>query len=135
MKILPYLALIIAFYAGHHVTKGYYEGRLSELKLKSAKAEQAQAAEIARLSSDYYELHQAANNKPAPVVERVLVRAECPKLPSADNAGMGNGADAARVELDRGTVESVTAVTHQHEKQYQQCAARLAFFQSYFKGQ
>ena len=122
------LMIISAVAGAFFVNEWHIKSRVKE-QLEHSKVVAERDRITRELSSEYYELHQkVANRGPTVVTERVFVKAKCP-VPASDNAGVGNGADAARVELDRGTIGSVTAVTDRYKKQYEQCAIKLRFHQ------
>lgn len=87
------------------------------------------------ISEEYYADYQdAINREPTVVTERVFVRANCPANAAADSSGgVGNGAEAERVELHAETVRSATAVTDQAERDVLSCRAALHSLQRKIK--
>lgn len=87
------------------------------------------------ISEEYYADYQdAINREPTVITNRVLVRANCPANAAADTGGgVGNGAEAGRVELHAETVRSATAVTDQAERDVLSCRAALHSLQRKIK--
>lgn len=83
-----------------------------------------------RLSDEYYKLSKEADDRaPTIVPERVFVRAKSNCVRTATNPSMGDGGDAARVELDQRVVRGIAEVGDRHKKAYEKCSAALRFHQ------
>lgn len=122
------LMIISAVIGAFFVNEWHSKARIKE-QLAHSKALAERDRITQELSREYYELYQdATTREPTVITERVLVKAKCP-VPTIANAGVGDGADAARVELDSGTVRRVAALADRHQRLYEQCAIALRYHQ------
>ena len=108
----------------------HYEAKASKEQAAYAKAlaEVNQRSDhYKKISEEYYADYQdAINREPAVITNRVLVRAHCKTNAAADSSGgVGNGAEAERVELHAETVRSATTVTDQAERDVLSCRSAL----------
>lgn len=122
------LMIISAVIGAFFVNEWHSKARIKE-QLAHSKALAERDRITQELSREYYELYQdASNREPTVITERVLVKAKCP-VRDAGDSGVGDGADAARVELDSGTVRRVAALADRHQRLYEQCAIALRYHQ------
>lgn len=137
-----FLALAFGFIGGaalsYSQTANHYEAKARKEQAAYSKAltEVNQRVEhYQSISEEYYADYQdAINREPTVVSERVFVRSSCPANVTADSSGgMGNGAEAERVELHEETVGSATAVTDQAERDVLSCRAALHSLQRKIK--
>ena len=126
-----FLALAFGFIGGaalsYSQTAKHYEAKARKLVEDTEMAEQLRVDKSKEITDELYEKWRDAVVTPEPVtvVERVLVRSNCP-VPADTSAGVDHGADAARVELAERTVRSVERVAIKHEQNYKKCSAQLA---------
>ena len=134
------LALAFGFIGGAAIsysqTAKHYEAKALELVEATAKAEQIRADKSKEITDELYEKWRDAVVTPEPVtvVERVLVRSNCP-VPADTSAGVDHGSNDARVELAERTVRGIERVAVKHEQNYKKCAAQLAGAQALLRPQ
>ena len=134
-----FLALAFGFIGGaaltYSQTANHYEAKALTLVKETAKAEQLRADQSKEQVDELYEKwRDALNVEPVTVVERVLVRANCP-VQADTSAGVDHGAYDNRVELAERTVRGVGRVAIKHEQNYKKCAAQLAGAQALLSGE
>ena len=116
-------------------TADHYEAKARALRDATAQAEQIRADKSKEQVDELYEKwRDALNVEPVTVVERVLVRANCP-VQADTSAGVDHGAYDNRVELAERTVRGVGRVAIKHEQNYKKCAAQLAGAQALLSGE
>ena len=125
------LIVLNASFIGWHVYKRtQLEDEIKQRDLATLERNEA----IGRLSFEYTQRLADIDNRPAPVApERVYVKTSevCPSGP----AGLDDGAQPGRVELDRRSVESVTAVTDKFQRDFEKCSVKLEAIQEAIRTQ
>lgn len=80
-------------------------------------------AAIKGLAREYEKLYQDIDARPAPTVERVFIKTDC--VPTTDPAGLDDGTQPGRVELDPGSVGRITRVTDRWQRDFEKCSVKL----------
>lgn len=139
--IIAGLCIALGFSAGYRAAEIRHDKAMAKAAAKIEAAQAEKQEQLAILSRNYYEQFEAISNRePVTVERRVYVKTDC--VPAGTSAGVGDAAhagglaadraaagSAGKVELAPETVQAVAGVADRAERLYQQCVARLQYFQ------
>lgn len=124
------LCTVIGASVGWWNASDHCKNKAQKLEIATIKAEQKRNEAIEGAINGYYELYKSAADSEPVVTKRLYIKADCSAVQASKSAVMDDGADTARVEIDRRAVRSITAVAEKHKKEYEKCAVTLRAFQS-----
>lgn len=123
------MAVVVGFVTGalfsYYEVRSTYESKHLEFLKDLEAAEEARLEGVSDEISRLQKILADVESTPPVTVDRIVyVKAKCPVQTNSDGA-LDNGADALRVELDRGVIRGVERVAYKHKKLYESCALKL----------